>query len=122
MEEKGNKEDLDKIFENNLIEIKRLYEGQNQDTKRVILDHLDQIIGKEGVGKFNPEIARRIRLKRSLTQKQLAFEVLDLGVAGLSLISRYETGVQNPKNPLHHKNTKKYFLWLREQGYNPFGL
>jgi len=41
----------------------------------------------------------------SLTQKQISF---------------YELG--KIKNPLSGSDARKYFLWLKEQGYNPFDL
>ena len=65
---------------------------------------------------FSPEKAREIRLGLSISQEQLGKEMDTLQAN----ISRYELGRFNFKR-LGQKG-RKYLVWLKSNGYNPFSI
>lgn len=75
---------------------------------------------KPKISPFNPQEAKKIREEAGLTQAQL---VIKLKLEGhyTPTISRYESGMASPSNHPKEK-TRKYLLWLKEHGYNPFNL
>ena len=70
---------------------------------------------------FDSTIAKGTRIKAGVSLNGLA-RSLGLGLSGLSSLSRYESGKFSPSMPIRSETSKKYLYWLKEQGYNPFGI
>ncbi len=88
------------------------------------LDKLLEDLEGRGPSKFgiNPEEAQRVRRHKGLTQAELAEAI---GIKGshhakTNTIMRYES----TKAKFHHLNPRyrAYLEWLKQQGYNPFGI
>ena len=73
---------------------------------------------------FDPVKAKQIRIDLRMNREQLAREFGAVRAKEYSLgtsIYQYETGRRVPK-PNSTKLQTLYLLWLKEHGYNPFGI
>ena len=71
---------------------------------------------KEGILGYHNKIAVKVRKKAGLGRE------LGLSIAGYNQLWDYEAGKNKPRNPPKGKVSKKYFRWLKKQGYNPFKI
>lgn len=117
------------LVEAYLTKIKETYLSLPAEKKDIFVNRLEQIAITAGsnfskldlkkyviLSPYDPEVAKAIRQKAELSQKQLANQLGSNQVA----LSRYESGSYFPKPTT--KNGKKYLAWLKEQGYNPYDL
>lgn len=74
---------------------------------------------EEGV--FNGKIARKIREDAGLTLEVLEQELGFRKGSGTYIVT-YEKCKTIPRNPPKGELPKAYLNWLKEQGYNPYGL
>lgn len=65
---------------------------------------------------FNPKCAREIRERLGINQPTLARQLR----IDQPYISSFESG-RVPKN-INNPRVQKYLKWLKEKGYNPFGI
>lgn len=101
-----------------LQRVKENYLSSNERKRNHILKQLGIFIRKFA---FDPLRAKQIREEAELTQSELAEELGLTRDAGQGKIATYEGGYHRPGNP-PWGGTKKYMLWLKDQGYNPFDL
>jgi DNA-binding XRE family transcriptional regulator len=71
---------------------------------------------------FQPDIAKRIRVRKGLTQKELGMQVgLSKGMAQPT-ISKMEKGTFRTHSLPKTQWAKPYFSWLKDEGYDPFSV
>lgn len=129
------------LLESYFTIIMRIYRSSTSVKRSALLSSMDSLVysldiesscksaevgTKEKVRKnsnsnFDLEEAIRIREEAGLSKADLCRE-LRLSKSGSSVISRYERGLEKPGNPPKGKIAKKYLDWLKQQGYDPFGL
>jgi len=78
--------------------------------------------------KFNSKKAKKIRLGLGLTEMDLARELNERrgkhnGYGSVaSAVHVYEKGIRQPRTDSKSRIDMDYLFWLKEQGYNPFGI
>ena len=92
----------------------------NKDTKSIKEDY-PKIKSDIESSIYDGETAINIRKKAGLSKAELSRE-LGLSRAGYNQLRDYEAGKNKPRNPPKGKVSKKYFRWLKKQGYNPFKI
>ena len=105
--------------------LREVYAGGTEVIKNSIVGELELLVGEAessfSIQKkytFDSAIAESLRIKAGYkTQRELASH---LNISNAH-ISNYESGKKiRKKHP--HPNIRKYLIWLKEQGYNPFDL
>ena len=71
---------------------------------------------------FDRNAARQVRIESGLTMAGLARLVGYSGKKPEKSIQGIENGYIIPSPNPQGENSRAYLLWLKEQGYNPFGL
>lgn len=102
----------DGLLEAHFKRIRGAYTPGSKEGKADILDELERI------SLFDRGIAKRVRLSANLTARKAA-EIIGCHEAYLN---KYENGRRRMRSPPKGKTTIKYLRFLKERGYNPFGL
>ena len=105
------------VLESYFTQITINYRTSDERSKNLIIKGLERLLVVKGHG-FNGEKARKIRMGSNLTLKDMGYII---GVQP-TFIGLLELGRAYPGNPTKGELTKKYLLWLKEHGYNPFDL
>ena len=132
---------LDELVKSNLAKLTEAYDAlESNDARALYIDNLTEVTLwlqnrrysfiergkktriKEGAIHFDCERAREIREAARLSLADLAALSSKSKQHPLtrSLISAYETGQISPRPK--NKQSKKYLLWLKDQGYNPYEI
>ena len=99
-----------------LERIKDLYLSSNNPYQKTqILERLNKLHSKTKSIVFNPEIAKDIRLRKKLSLRALQ----DIIGIDRRRISAFENGRIYPGEK---GGAKKYWSWLKSEGYNPRSL
>src|SRR3989344_8187714 len=103
--------------------INRLYETSDQDRKDLITNKLEKLVDCLTNGEYDNNRAREIRENLGLSQKALAKKIGITKGMLITLESNYQGNQIISRRTRENKNMKgKFFYWLAEQGYDPFGL
>lgn len=103
----------------NLPEMTSSQRGRVGERLEEILHDINLTIGnRKKKPKFEREIAIELRKNTGLTVKKLALKI----GTNPAPIFRYESGTSTQLSTHSSAQSKKYLLWLKEQGYNPFEL
>ncbi len=79
-------------------------------------------VRRKNASLFDKNKAAQIRIDAGLTKNDLARELNPKGVnTTVSLLWQYESGYRNPRG-IRGEIARKYLLWLKEKGYNPYKL
>jgi hypothetical protein len=124
-----SKEDSEgKILEAYLLTIRKKYEESSSQERSLIRHGLELVIRypkqtdypQNEPGKFNKDIARKVRIDARLSAKELGKL---LGITG-GTIGTYENPALLPPSPLFRTkgSARRYLHWLKDHGYNPYDL
>ena len=108
------------LLESYFDKIRGIYVEVNRSRKRRIigrLEHLTEEVCHMKKIEFDGAEAKQTRLKAGLTLKEVADTC---GLLTAQSISNYEKEDTFPN--LQRKSARKYIMWLKENGYNPFNL
>jgi len=133
--EKGIEKAYDSVISDYLDYIKKDYSLFPKAKKVVLLEGLEKLVEKLGnmnykveqdkVGYVRPvyegktfdgKIAREIREKEGLTQREAA------AYFGISYSLLVKAEKNEIKHPQKNARRKTYLLWLKENGYDPFNI
>ncbi len=123
------------LLEEYVSGIRSCYNNLDLTKREIVLNRLEKIMEKINNQKFKKsrdistrknllftaEDAKKIREGQDLSLIQLSKE-LNLKRNGYVMLEAYEAGRSTPSNPPRGYVSKKYIKWLKEKGYNPFGL
>ena len=105
------------LLESYFTQIRINYKTSDERSKNLIIKGLERLLVVKGHG-FNGEKARKVRLGSNLTLKAMG----NMICVNPIFINLLELGRAYPGNPTKGELTIKYLHWLKEHGYNPFGL
>mgnify|MGYP001618425955 FL=1 len=113
--------------------IRELYHSSDGGIRDNLLRGLEDLVtnvpdlpsfdnGADDSPSFDGSVARKIRVKLGLSTADLAKELGYASVkGGSSQLNQVETGARKIAYP-PRRNSMKYLLWLKAQGYNPYNL
>jgi DNA-binding transcriptional regulator YiaG len=115
-------EAYERLFDTYIDEIKQRYMESETPVRLYLISKLEALANGKSLSDmggmfFDGDKAREIRLKKSLTYRGLSKQ---LNVALASLTS-YERGATVPRLT-KGKGGRRYLEWLKNEGYDPFGL
>jgi len=113
------------LFHVYVRKLTEIFEGSTITTQHRIISDLEKICEAKGSGadqKFDGVTAKQVRLAAGLTTQFALCKKLRFTQTVCGLISKYESGRDIPKYPPRGKFPKAYLAWLKEQGYNPYGI
>lgn len=113
--------DFETSVESSIGTIKSRFEDLDIKHRYVFLQHMDEVI-TDFIQRFSydPRIARKIRKDAGLNQGRLA-EILGEGTR--AEVSNMERVAEFPShNPVKGSIRVAYYTWLKDHGYNPFGI
>jgi len=120
------------LLEAYLSKIREGYQTLKKREGQSVLDGLDDLVksmeGQRSTEKFprmnsafDREKAIKIRKEAGFSLKELAKE-LEFPLHRYVQLQGYENGRNKPGNPPKGMVSKPYIEWLKQHGYNPFGL
>ena len=108
--------------------LREVYPTLDSKGRQRLLTRIHLALNGETPNLFNGEEARRIRLEKDYSDIKSLVEDLFPGLGFFetrstrTAISNYESGNRRPEYPPRGKVTPVYLKWLKDNGYDPFGL